>query len=341
MLHILWLVIKWIGIVLAALLLLLLFAAVLILFCPLRYWIRLGKATEEWEIHCRVSWLFGLVRANVRKGNDGSGIEVRICGIQPSALKKRLSQKKAPGKPKLSPELSEKRQSREGKRRAEGKKQQAVEEQPALPGGEEKAPEPGRAADLQPLKNVGQAEGENSGESPGSLKDEKEKNSGRHFGKRKNPLKVLWIRISGICRGIWNAIRSFIFAIRSACGKISLWKGFLGESQTKSAFSLIWRQLFRLLRHVGPQKWEGTVKFGLGDPAATGQALAILGAAIPLYGGNLSVTPVWDRKVLEGTASVKGRIYVARLLGIAARLYFDKDVKYVLKWIRQQGSPGK
>ncbi len=315
MLHILWLVIKCIGILLAVLLAVILLALVSILFCPVRYRAKIQKTLEEWGAQGRVSWLFGLLSVTVRGGSAKMDVDIRILGIKLSFLKRSFSRKKKTVKKGLDTQ------------------------------------------DTLPAADVSVIEKDNSGD--GVLEDDIPEDGIRGDdirgdGAQKDSIQGekiqedLETEKEGLCRRLWMKILEKYRSIRAAFGKFvaalqnmrdttSLWKGFLVDPHTGAAVGLAWQQGCKLLRHVGPQKWEGDVYFGLDDPAATGQVLAILGATYPIYRGQLSVVPVWDRKVLEGKACVKGRVYGIMVLYMAVRIYFDKNVRYVIQWFRKNG----
>ena len=64
MLHILWILIKFILIILGILLGLALLAVLLLLFCPVRYQARAVKETgsfKETELEARITWLFHVI----------------------------------------------------------------------------------------------------------------------------------------------------------------------------------------------------------------------------------------------------------------------------------------
>ena len=68
------------------------------------------------------------------------------------------------------------------------------------------------------------------------------------------------------------------------------------------------------------------------DPSVTGSVLAVLGMTIPLHKNCISVTPVFeDKNILEGNISMKGRIYGVFLIKTALELYFNKNIKYVIR----------
>ena len=307
MLHILWLVIKCIGIVLAFLLALILLAVLLVLFCPVRYRGRAKRDADKWEISGRAGWLLGLVSVHIAGGSEGSRVQIRLFGIDTAVWKKLFTRKKIAGKSSYAGE----------------KKIKA----PVVSGDAEPAHREEQTAGVQTEK-LKIEKSESFSEKPRNEKSERVE--------RENFLKRFWRSLADKYRSIRERVKKMISAFRNLCSTVSLWKEFLGKSQTKAAFGRTWQQILALLRHAGPQKWQGYVDLGLGSPAATGQLLAVLGASYPLHRSCLSVNPVWDRKVLEGNVQMRGRVYGAAFLCAACRLYFDKNVKNTFRWIMRQ-----
>ena len=313
MLHILLLAVRWIGIVLLCLLALIVSAAALVLFCSFRYRAEAKKAADGWGAQGRVTWLFGLIRVTVRGNGEGMDVQIRICGIRLSLLsdlKKRLSQRQKKGikKPRI--------------------KKNAMQGPPPVT---DKTTIETETHDEEDKESVHKEEGP-SREGPTALPDEEDIPQPRI-----NLFRRSWIKLLEICRKIKEAFLGFIAMIRGLHDRVDMLKGFLGDPRTKNALGLSWEQLMSLLRHVGPQRWAGFTRFGLGDPAATGQALAVLGAAYPIHRGQITVDPVWDEKVLEGRISVKGRVYGILVLCRLGRIFFDRDVRYVISHLRQNG----
>ena len=84
MLHILWILLKFILILLGILLGLILVAVLLILFCPVRYRASGTKETDsllEISAQPRVSWLFGVVSFQLQYQNGTSAFDFRLFGI--------------------------------------------------------------------------------------------------------------------------------------------------------------------------------------------------------------------------------------------------------------------
>ena len=90
MLHILWMILKFILIVIGILLGLVVLALLLLLFCPVCYRVQAAGSMKEWKkAHgsASVSWLFGGIRFTVclRDGNPKQ--EIRILGISLEKLR--------------------------------------------------------------------------------------------------------------------------------------------------------------------------------------------------------------------------------------------------------------
>ncbi len=100
--------------------------------------------------------------------------------------------------------------------------------------------------------------------------------------------------------------------------------------ENRSVLSFLMRQLKVLLRHILPGSHVINLKLGLDDPALLGELLgaaAVVRAATNLV---INITPVWDEKVLEADCGFKGRILLGKLIFIALRVYFNKDVKKII-----------
>lgn len=93
MLHILWLIIKFILIALGIVCALLLSVLLLILFCPVRYFIQGSKPEEdgmsELKGQVRVSWLFRGITFRFFYENKKAGTDFRILGISPDKFRRR------------------------------------------------------------------------------------------------------------------------------------------------------------------------------------------------------------------------------------------------------------
>ena len=143
--------------------------------------------------------------------------------------------------------------------------------------------------------------------------------------------------LSDFVRKLFFAIRNIKYTIRKIYDKIKhiihnirYYIKILQTESFKRAFVLCREQLLRLMKIVLPRKVSGTFTIGMEDPAATGQILSIYGILYPLIGDSITVIPDFEKPVMEGSFRFKGRITAFTLIRIAAKIYFDKDLKRVI-----------
>ena len=141
-------------------------------------------------------------------------------------------------------------------------------------------------------------------------------------------------RILESLRNIRDTIRNIALKIREVYDKIDWWKELIQHPRVKAGIAHIKKEAKLLLRHVLPRKTEGYVTFGSEDPSVTGAVLAVLGMTMPLHKNCVEIQPVFEsRNLLEGKVKIKGRIYGIIPLIILIRLYFDKNIKYIIsRW---------
>ena len=311
MLHILWLIIKFILIILGIAGALLLSVLLLLLFCPVRYLIQ-GSKPEEGGMsglkgQIRVSWLFRGITFRLFYENKETKTDFRIFGI--SADKFRRRKKKASGKSARPEEkISDENISAE-------KELPSLEKLPFVTETKEKTEIPKvqeKAAKEKEEKREEIQESEPEKKKPGLLKGFMEKI-------KSIPAKIRKIRLT----------------IKRTCVKIEWWKGFFSNPRIKEAISFCWKDVKKLIRHILPVKVEGNVTFGFEDPSITGRIVALLGMSIPFHKNRIQVMPLFqtDRNILEGNIKMKGRIYGVVLVKTAAEIYFNKNVKYMInRW---------
>ena len=105
--------------------------------------------------------------------------------------------------------------------------------------------------------------------------------------------------------------------------------------ENKSVLTFIFRQIKLLFRHVLPGSHVINIRLGLDDPAMLGEILGAVAVVRASTGLVINIIPVWDEAVFEADADLKGRIILGRILFIAARVYFNKDVKKLISAVRK------
>jgi len=138
-------------------------------------------------------------------------------------------------------------------------------------------------------------------------------------------LKNIKYTITKICDKIKHIVKNIKYYLE-----------ILRSDSFKNAFSVCKTQVFALLRSVRPRKIKGSLLIGTGDPASTGQVLAVYGMLYPLIGNNIIVTPDFERSVIEGDLFIKGKITVFCLLKAAWIIFFNKDIRRVIKLLKRE-----
>lgn len=104
--------------------------------------------------------------------------------------------------------------------------------------------------------------------------------------------------------------------------------------ENRGVIDFVMRQLKLLFKHIMPGSHTISIKLGLDDPALLGEIVGGIAVFRAMTGIVINITPVWDDKVFEAELDFKGRIILGRVLYIATRVYFNKEVKKIIKTIK-------
>ena len=293
-LTVLLLILKILGIVLLVLLGILLALLLIVLFVPVRYQgSGYRKEGDPVPVHVqlKVTWLLHFVRVSFIYPEEAFlKVKVLFFQILPAKEKK----KKASNK---------KKDDRAAKKESDEKKQKTDKK--------EAGSDVRDTASDQKISDEGNTAVEDGGDDRRTLLD--------------------------FVRKLFSAIRNIKYTIRKIYDKINhiihnirYYIKILQTESFKRAFVLCREQLLRLMKIVLPRKISGTFTIGMEDPAATGQILSIYGILYPLIGDSITVIPDFEKPVMEGSFRFKGKITAFTLIRIAAKIYFDKDLKRVI-----------
>lgn len=335
MLHILWILMKFILILTGILLGLALLLVLLVLFCPVRYSAEAVKKPgniRDAAARVRISWLFGGISVRFLMRQDKRKSDLRIFGISLS----RLFHKKKKKRTATSPGATE-------NETVPAKKAETYGEFPAGMGDmqtaerltEDRENHAGTVSECVDEEKVDADRTEKShADSRSQDKEEKSVLPVRKIRNISTSFRGILNRILESLRNIRDTIRNIALKIREVYDKIDWWKELIQHPRVKAGIAHIKKEAKLLLRHVLPRKTEGYVTFGSEDPSVTGAVLAVLGMTMPLHKNCVEIQPVFEsRNLLEGKVKIKGRIYGIIPLVILIRLYFDKNIKYIIsRW---------
>lgn len=299
-------VFKIIGIILLSLLLLLFVILLLILFVPVRYQVSsFRKEGEEAPVNAalKVTWLLHMITAAFRYPKEAN-IKIRLFGFSVFS--------------------SDKKQS--GRKKADQKK----------PAGKNAQPEKAKEAHQETRETCDEK----------TQTDEKEENLEKElqekveaFEKEKRPKVSDFVKkLLLILKNIKYTICQIYDKIKHMIKNVRYYIRILKSDTFKRAWSQCGKEAISLLKSIRPRKLTADFVVGTGDPAGTAQILAIEGILYPLVGDHITITPDFEHSIIEGSFFVKGRITVWRLLMTAIRIYFNRDLRRIIRLFKKEAA---
>ena len=315
MLHILFLILKIIGIILAVILGLILLVICIVLFVPICYKADLhgsGNA-RELTVHAKVSWLFGLIKAVFALENGKTDLSVRIAW-------KKFGDSD-PVEDKAEDRIEEK---------PKPEKKSVMQEKQVIQGEEKQDDTTNRITDKAVEDQTEKAE---KSEQTAKTRPESTEKKQRKKKDRKEDSDSA-SKIEQIMEKIKCTYHKFCDKINEITEKKDKMSDFLTDETHKNAFLKLKNEAFHLLKKLKPKKIQGEITFGFEDPSLTGRLLAWISMIYPWIGEHTDITPDFEHRTLSGDLSIRGRLYVITPVVTAIRLILSKAVRRSFKDIR-------
>ena len=324
MLSVLLMILKVLGMILLILLGTILLLILLVLFVPVRYQIMLHrKVGEETPVTAKVkaTWLLHALNAAFSYP-EAAFLRVRIfCftifrsdkpkkTIQKDNTKKETVQKENVQKEKIQKETV-KTVRKDEEKKADGQKNAEIK-----------------------VSDENQKEKNSYIEENAPKKQEKEPKQSRKINKFFEFFRKLW----SVFKNIKYTIIKICDKIKHIVKNIQYYLKIVQSDTFHRAWEVCSRQVFSLLKSIFPRKIRGNLLIGAGDPASTGQILAIYGILYPLLGNHIDIVPDFEQQILEGDLLVKGRITVFKALKTAWIVYFNKDLRRLIKLFKREAA---
>lgn len=351
-------ILKIIGIVLLVILGILLICCLAVLFVPIRY--KLNGTKEEDsnpKIKLRLSWLLHIISFYVIV-EDGVSVKMKILGISIGSDSKNKKEKKAKKKKKKKTKSAKEKAAPVEKElpETEGLSQEKclIEEDKAITE-EQKKSQLGQESeeDTIIIEEVVDEESEekkkDSVPKEAVVIEEKSASIRKFFDKLKEKLK----RIKEAIYRLKSKIYSFLESLKNIQNRIISVKENIGiykekfsekknkivdaweNKENKEAITFLKNIIKKIVCHILPKKWKGYIHFGFENPAQTGKTLGL----ISIFGGIIGVLPEikpdFEKKVLEGEAMAKGRIYLFMVLACLIKIWRKKEVRHLVKQIKE------
>ena len=309
MLHILLLILKITGIVIACILGLVILIVAAVLFVPVRY-----KADADYhgkfKAHAKLSWL-GMLRVLVSY-NEEFAIKVKALFI---TIYSNDDNKEKSSKHKKS----EKKKSKQPEEKnifsvndEEAKKLTENEEKPQIK----------MAESVNEIKeDVQDAKEAVSEDESGNTQNKS------FFDKVKDKCFVIYTKIKEIIKLVKNTVKKVSGAADRLKEKVNEAKEFVTDEDNKALFHFLVEQLKKLIKVIRPKKYRINARLGFEDPATMGKVLAYISIFYGMSGADLSLEPVFGENIKEGSIFLKGNIRIFSVLVIALRVYRNEQFK--------------
>jgi hypothetical protein len=324
MLHIIWGILKFIGILLLVLIALLLLLILSVLFVPLRYKAQGEKTGKHFFVKGNISWLFHVISVTFEYQDSGQNFIIKVFGI-PLKLFDRNKKKK---KEKALRKSGKSNHKESAVNNQDKRISIDIEELPLDVG------EVDSSLEKEPLTEL------DAGLERDSIPEIEDKAEAKDDSSEKKlnifqRLKGLISKIKEFFINLKKTFFTFYDRIKALKITVTDIKDFVGSSEFKKALALSKEQGMILLKHIKPRRLRGYVHFGMEDPASTGQILGGISLLYPIFKDNIKILPDFQQKIFEGDFFMKGRIRIFIVLRILWKLYRDKNIKMIIARFRK------
>lgn len=322
MLHVLLMILKITGIIIAVLLGVIIALLLILLFVPLRYKADMSAdASAEDKISgiIRFNWLLHIVNGYVRYGKDGLNYRIRIFLFRfrdSSQESDELDETDELDEIYADYGSDESNKSYESQKlhkpdktdRHYEEKKSAEPDIKALPEGEEQTPDDFTKQEKKWFQKLGE-----------------------FFARFVSGTKQFFESTASMLTGTKEKVKGFFEKIGE---KIEYFNTEINTPENRGLVKFLVKETKKVLWHIRPRKYIVRLKYGAESPDVTGQVTGYIAAANAFFNLNIDYTPSFDEEALEGSFYGRGHIRLFPLLWIAFIVYRDKQFKKMLKKFR-------
>ena len=350
MIHILFMILKVLGILILVLLVLVLLIVCTVLFLPFYY--RAQVLKEEEGFACvkasgRVSWLFGAVALTASYEEQNPEAQILLFGASLETWKRRLKKIRR-GEASVS-----RTEENETESAPEAKKEQTSAEQPA----EQKTDTVKKQMLQRDAEKTQKAPDQTEKQQKVTAQKEQPEQEQEPDAPKKSILERFFGRIEYLPEKLLNLVSRLlqtafrllelpfrllekleqkIQAGRRLKRKWESVKKFFRSKMFREALLHAKKEVLYFLKKAAPKKVTGTVRFGFDDPALTGETLGILGMIYGKLPKDLSIQPDFEQEILRGDVRMKGSFQAVTAAGIALRLFRDQNLRKTIRHFKHK-----
>lgn len=146
---------------------------------------------------------------------------------------------------------------------------------------------------------------------------------GDHNSKQKKHKKTIFKRLKDIYNDIKRKILRLIKNFKE------IWAA-VNDKANREAVIYFFKMIKIPIKYLVQNKLKVKMKFGMEDPASTGEVLGIMYSVAALLGFELLIEPDFENKVFELDAGLRGHVSVFKVIIWVLQLYSNDKLKIVI-----------
>lgn len=324
MLHIILLILKIIGIIIAVILGLAVALLLIVLFVPVRYVIDAGCHDKKLKAHVKVTWIMHIFRGVI------SYDEELFYSIK--ALWFNIYSSDAESKKEKRPKKNTENNTKE--KNTKNKHIDAIEDKADNAVSKDKQD----SVDKAGLEEADCIQKKLSLEkSHDEVKESDEKSTIEENGKLHtlvNKIKNLYYKIKAFIRRAIDTVKAALNKSQAAADtikhKYTEIRNKVTDPENIELVRFLWTQIKAVMNIIKPAKYNINIRYGFEDSATTGWVAVRLAVLYGLMGMDVSIIPDFDNSIFEGDIYMKGRFNLYSFLIIAVRLYRNKSFRKLI-----------
>lgn len=324
MLHIILLILKIIGIIIAVILGLAVVLLLIVLFVPVRYVIDAGCHDKKLKAHVKVTWIMHIFRGVISYDEElFYSIKALWFNIYSSDVESKKEKR-----PKKNTENNTKEKNTKNKHidAIEDKADNAVSKDK-----QDSVDEAGleEADCIQKKLSLEKSHDE--------VKESDEKSTIEENGKLHtlvNKIKNVYYKIKAFIRRAIDTVKAALNKSQAAADtikhKYTEIRNKVTDPENIEFVRFLWTQIKAVMNIIKPAKYNVNIRYGFEDSATTGWVAVRLAVLYGLMGMDVSIIPDFDNSIFEGDIYMKGRFNLYSFLIIGVRLYRNKSFRKLI-----------
>lgn len=324
MLHIILLILKIIGIIIAVILGLAVALLLIVLFVPVRYVIDAGCHDKKLKAHVKVTWIMHIFRGAISYDEELfysiKALWFNVYSSDAESKKEKRSKKNTENntkekntKNKHIDAIEDKADNVVSKDKQDGVDKAGLEE----------------ADCIQKKLSLEKSHDE--------VKESDEKSTIEENGKLHtlvNKIKNVYYKIKSFIRRAIDTVKAALNKSQAAADtikhKYTEIRNKVTDPENIELVRFLWTQIKAVMNIIKPAKYNINIRYGFEDSATTGWVAVRLAVLYGLMGMDVSIIPDFDNSIFEGDIYMKGRFNLYSFLIIGVRLYRNKSFRKLI-----------